>query len=76
MSLLFVENYVIVYTESEEYNMKRNRNSLTYRVRMWLYRLTKEDIYKIIWFILDNIGTLLIAIMIFALLFIFPAFFH
>lgn len=55
---------------------KRNRNSLVYKVRMWGYRLTKEDVYKFIWSLLDNIGLIFAAIVMFGLLVILPALFH
>lgn len=55
---------------------KRNRNSLIYKVRMWGYRLTKEDVYKFIWNLLDNIGLIFAAIAMFGLLVILPALFH
>lgn len=55
---------------------KRNRNSLVYKMRMWGYRLTKEDVYKFIWNLLDNIGLIFVAIAMFGLLVILPALFH
>ena len=55
---------------------KRNRNSLVYKMRMWRYRLTKEDVYKFIWNLLDNIGLIFVAIAMFGLLVILPALFH
>ena len=55
---------------------KRNRNSLVYKMRMWRYRLTKEDVYKFTWNLLDNIGLIFVAIAMFGLLVILPALFH
>ena len=56
--------------------MKRSRNSLSYKVKMWFYRLTFDDIKKTILLIsnciFDSI-TLIIALLFLILL---PAFFH
>lgn len=56
--------------------MKRNRNSLKYRVRMWFYRLTKDDFYKFVNEIFDGISLIIALIVMFFILFILPAFFH
>lgn len=56
--------------------MKRNRNSLKYRVRMWFYRLTKNDIHNFIKETFDGISLILALIVMFFILFILPAFFH
>lgn len=51
--------------------MKKNaRKTLKYRFRMWIYRLTKEDIYNFINEIIDNTGIILGFILIFLLAFI------
>ena len=55
---------------------KRTRNSLVYKMRMWAYRLTKEDINNFIWRAIDNIGLIFAAIVMFGILIILPAFFH
>lgn len=55
---------------------KRTRNSLVYKMRMWAYRLTKEDINNFIWGAIDNIGLILAAIAMFGILIILPALFH
>lgn len=56
--------------------MKRTRNCLSYKINMWLYRLTFNDIEKII----KNITIILLEALMFVigffLLFIFPALFH
>jgi len=56
--------------------MKRNRNSLTYRVWIWFYRLTKEDLQKFVWDLFDDFSLIAAIIAIFFILFIAPAFFH
>jgi len=56
--------------------MKRSRNSFSYKINMWFYRLTFNDIKKIMSlisnYIFDSI-TLIIALL---FLILFPAFFH
>jgi len=56
--------------------MKRSRNSFSYKIKMWFYRLTFNDIKKVILlisgYIFDSI-TLIIALLFLILL---PAFFH
>lgn len=56
--------------------MKRNRNSLKYRVRMWFYRLTKDDFRKFGLELFDGFSLIVAAIVMFFTLFILPAFFH
>lgn len=56
--------------------MKRNRKSLMYRARMWFYRLTKKDIYKLGLELFDGISLIVAMIFMFFVLFILPAFFH
>ena len=56
--------------------MKRNRNSLVYRVRMWFYRLTKDDFRKFGLELFDGISLIVAMIFMFFVLFILPAFFH
>ena len=56
--------------------MKRNRNSLVYRVRMWVYRLTKDDFKKFVNELFDGVSLIVAAIVMFFILFILPAFFH
>ena len=57
--------------------MKRNvRNTLGYKIRMWWYWLTFEDVKhgaKIAW---EGVVTFLALVGLFAMIFIFPAFFH
>lgn len=56
--------------------MKRNRKAISYRVRMWFYRLTREDFNKAFWFCMGWINAILLCVAIFIFLFIVPAFFH
>ena len=56
--------------------MKRNRNAISYRVRMWFYRLTKEDFYNFIKEIVNGVSLIIALIIIFFMLFILPAFFY
>lgn len=56
--------------------MKRNRNSIKYRARMWVYRLTKNDFYKFLNEIFNGISLIIAVIVMFFVLFILPAFFY
>ena len=55
---------------------KKIRNSLKYKVEMWIYYLTFEDIKKGTKIILKNAIEIVTLILGFLLLFIAPAFFH
>lgn len=55
---------------------KRTRYDLSYKIRMWFYRLTKKDIYNFTFSIIDGLGVLFAAITIFIFLFFIPAFFY
>lgn len=56
--------------------MKRGRNSLSYKIKMWYYRLTFQDVKKAFNVFKEFMFGFIIAILGFILLFIFPAFFH
>jgi hypothetical protein len=55
---------------------KKTRRAFDYRIKMWFYRSTKEDVYKMIWFVLDNINLLLACAALLACCFILPALLH
>lgn len=55
---------------------KKTRRAFDYRIKMWLYRLTKEDVYKMIWFVLDNVNLFLACAALLACCFILPALLH
>lgn len=55
---------------------KRTRNAVSYKVKMWFFRLTKEDIYNAIKLTADNIALLIMVILMFSVILILPAFFH
>ena len=69
MSLLFILFYDIVYIESEGDNMKRNRNSFSYRARHFMRDINWKSIGSII---ID----ILTAIVLFGFLFYGPHIFH
>lgn len=69
MSLLSILIYGIVYIESEGDNMKRNRNSFSYRVRRFVRDINWKSVGSII---ID----ILTAIALFGLLFYGPHLFH
>lgn len=57
--------------------MKRNvRNTLGYKVRMWFYRLTWEDVVKTFTSTRSITIDIITAITIFLALVFLPAFFH
>ena len=57
--------------------MKRNsRNTLQYRIGMFFYRLTWNDIKKFYFEIRNLVIEFFTIILIFFFIFIFPAFFH
>ena len=57
--------------------MKRNaRNTFGYKVRMWFYRLTLEDIIKFLYTTENIIAEIISAIILFGALFFLPHFFH
>ena len=57
--------------------MKQNvRNTLGYKVRMWFYRLTWEDVMRMYINTRNIIIDIVTAIIIFGALIFFPAFFH
>ena len=56
--------------------MKRTRNSLSYKVKMWFYRLTCRDIKYIVKIIFSFMLEFIIIFLGFISIFILPAFFH
>lgn len=56
--------------------MKRTRKSLSYKINMWFYRLTFQDIKKVFNNITLTILEMLMIMLGFFLIFIFPALFH
>lgn len=52
-----------------------SRNTIKYRVTMWFYRLTLDDIIFRIRSFKETIGSIIALIFIFALLFFLPHFF-
>lgn len=56
--------------------MKRSRNCLSYKIRMWYYRLTFKEIKKVLKMVFSFVLKFVITLIGFALLFIFPALFH
>lgn len=56
--------------------MKRTRKSFSYKINMWLYRLTFHDIIKIIKTIILTLLEMLMVMLTLLLIFIIPALFH
>lgn len=56
--------------------MKRTRKSWSYKIKMWFYRLTFEDIKKTANIICSFVFEFVIALLGFILLFLIPALFH
>ena len=56
--------------------MKRNRKALDYRIKMWFYRLTINDISKTAWVIFSTIGLFITGLILFLSIFLLPAFLH
>lgn len=57
--------------------MKRNeRNTLGYKVRMWFYRLTLEDIIKFLYIVKNIVAEVIFAVILFGALLFLPHFFH
>ena len=56
--------------------MKRTRDCLSYKIKMWYYRLTFEDVKCMLKMIISFIFKFIIAFLGFILLFILPAIFH
>lgn len=56
--------------------MKHTRNSIQYKITMWFYRLTFRDIKNSCKKVSNIIFEILIALIGFFMIFIFPAFFH
>lgn len=56
--------------------MKRTRKSLSYKINMWFYRLTFQDIKKVIINIILTILEILMFMLTLSLIFIIPALFH
>ena len=56
--------------------MKRTRNSLSYKVNMWIYKLTYQDIKKTTKNIVAILLEIIMGVIGFILIFIFPALFH
>lgn len=55
---------------------KRTRKNVIYKVRMWVYRLTYEDVKRFFVCVYENVALILAAIVMFGLLFFLPALFH
>ena len=56
--------------------MKRTRKSWSYKIKMWFYRLTFEDIKHAVKIVLGIAFEFIIVFLGFVLIFIFPALFH
>lgn len=56
--------------------MKRTRNSLSYKIKMWYYRLTFGDIKRALKTCYSFAFEFIIALLGFILLFLIPALFH
>lgn len=56
--------------------MKRTRKSLSYKINMWFYRLTFQDIKKVINNITLTILEMLMILLGFLIIFLLPALFH
>ena len=56
--------------------MKRTRNSLSYKFNMWIYQLTYQDVKKIIKNVITILFEIIVGVIGFSLIFIFPALFH
>ena len=56
--------------------MKRTRNAIDYKVKMWFYRLTLADLKKWVFEIGNGLSVMFALIALFVLLFIVPALFH
>lgn len=54
----------------------RGRNTLSYKIRMWFYRLTLEDVINVIKKIVYYTFNSIMLLLAFLMLFIFPHFFH
>jgi len=55
---------------------KRTRKNIIYKIRMWVYRLTCEDVRNFCAQVGENVALILAALVMFGLLFIVPALFH
>ena len=55
---------------------KRTRKNIVYKARMWVYRLTCEDVRHFCAQVGENVALILAALVMFGLLFIVPALFH
>jgi len=69
MSLLLLRFYAIIITESEGNNMKRTRNSLSYRFNHFVYNIELKDVFNII-------IEFITALALFGALFILPHILH
>lgn len=56
--------------------MKRTRKSWSYKIKMWFYRLTFEDVKKTTNIICSFAFEFVITLLGFILLFLIPALFH
>lgn len=56
--------------------MKRTRKSLSYKINMWFYRLTFQDVKKVINNITLTILETLMILLGFFIIFLLPALFH
>lgn len=58
------------------YQDKKVRNSLRYKIKMWFFRITRQDIGKAIKTIIYGLEEFLVLILVFLFIFIVPHFFH
>ena len=56
--------------------MKRTRNSLSYKIKMWYYRLTFRDIKHAVKIVLGFVFEFIMVFLGFVLIFLIPALFH
>lgn len=56
--------------------MKRTRKSLSYKINMWFYRLTFQDVKKVVNNIALTILEMLMILLGFFIIFLLPALFH
>ena len=57
-------------------NKANYRKTFGYRVRWFFYRLTWNDIKKVLIWIYEDLGALLALLALFLIIFILPHFFH
>ena len=56
--------------------MKRTRKSLSYKINMWFYRLTFQDIKQVVTNIALTVLEILMTLLGFLIIFLLPALFH